>query len=79
MREGFSASQGARRDKRIIIAHGNPPYDPFAGAAQADEAAAVTGQGRLDQLAAQPLQALEGDTLVALHELSVADHVRCQG
>lgn len=38
MREEFDASQKVKRDARIIVVLGNPPYDRFAGAAQAEEA-----------------------------------------
>ena len=41
MREEFTASQGVKRDKRIIVVLGNPPYDRFAGVAQAEEAELV--------------------------------------
>src|SRR5215204_5769366 len=41
MREEFDASQEVKRNARIIIVIGNPPYDRFAGAAQAEEAGLV--------------------------------------
>lgn len=41
MREEFDASQQVKRDARIIVILGNPPYDRFTGAAQAEEAELV--------------------------------------
>ena len=41
MREEFDASQRVKRDARIIVVLGNPPYDRFTGAAQAEEAELV--------------------------------------
>ena len=41
MREEFDASQRVKRDTRIIVVLGNPPYDRFTGAAQAEEAELV--------------------------------------
>lgn len=41
MREEFDASQRVKRNARIIVVLGNPPYDRFTGAAQAEEAALV--------------------------------------
>ncbi|RSV32153.1 N-6 DNA methylase [Sphingomonas sp. ABOLH] len=41
MREEFDASQRIKRDARIIVVIGNPPYDRFTGAAQAEEAELV--------------------------------------
>ena len=41
MREEFDASQRVKHDARIIVVLGNPPYDRFAGAAQAEEAELV--------------------------------------
>jgi predicted helicase len=38
MREEFDASQEVKRKAKIIVVIGNPPYDRFAGAAQAEEA-----------------------------------------
>lgn len=38
MREEFDASQHVKRDARIIVIVGNPPYDRFTGAALAEEA-----------------------------------------
>ena len=41
MREEFDASQKVKRQARIIVVLGNPPYDRFTGAAQAEEAELV--------------------------------------
>src|SRR5262249_16490223 len=41
MKEEFDASQAVKRSSRIIVILGNPPYDRFAGAAQAEEAELV--------------------------------------
>src|SRR5437763_12062935 len=41
MREEFDASQKVKRDAKIIVILGNPPYDRFTGAAQAEEAELV--------------------------------------
>lgn len=41
MREEFDASQRVKRDAHIIVVLGNPPYDRFTGAAQAEEAELV--------------------------------------
>lgn len=41
MREEFDASQEVKRTAKIIVVLGNPPYDRFAGAAQAEEAELV--------------------------------------
>ena len=41
MREEFDASQEVKREARIIVILGNPPYDRFTGAAQAEEAELV--------------------------------------
>lgn len=41
MREEFDASQRVKRNAKIIVVIGNPPYDRFAGAAQAEEAELV--------------------------------------
>lgn len=41
MREEFDASQHVKHDARIIVVLGNPPYDRFTGAAQAEEAELV--------------------------------------
>ena len=41
MREEFDASQAVKRSAKIIVILGNPPYDRFAGAAQAEEAELV--------------------------------------
>ena len=49
-----------------------------AVAHELDDAAAVLGDERLDELLAVGLEALEGALLVALHEARVADHVRRQ-
>lgn len=41
MREEFDASQQIKREAKIIVVIGNPPYDRFTGAAQAEEAELV--------------------------------------
>jgi type ISP restriction-modification system protein/N-6 DNA methylase len=41
MKEEFDASQRVKQKARIIVVVGNPPYDRFAGAAQAEEAELV--------------------------------------
>ena len=41
MREEFDASQAVKHAARIIVVLGNPPYDRFAGVAQAEEAELV--------------------------------------
>ena len=41
MREEFDASQQVKHDARVIVVLGNPPYDRFTGAAQAEEAELV--------------------------------------
>ena len=41
MQEEFDASQAVKRSSQIIVILGNPPYDRFAGAAQAEEAELV--------------------------------------
>lgn len=41
MREEFDASQRVKRKAKIIVILGNPPYDRFTGAAQAEEAELV--------------------------------------
>src|SRR3546814_10497859 len=41
MREEFDASQKVKREAKIIVIIGNPPYDRFTGAAQAEEAELV--------------------------------------
>ena len=41
MREEFDASQKVKREAKIIVILGNPPYDRFTGAAQAEEAELV--------------------------------------
>jgi hypothetical protein len=41
MREEFDASQKVKREVKIIVVLGNPPYDRFTGAAQAEEAELV--------------------------------------
>ena len=41
MREEFDASQRVKREAKIIVVLGNPPYDRFTGAAQAEEAELV--------------------------------------
>ena len=41
MRQEFDASQAVKRAAKIIVVLGNPPYDRFSGAAQAEEAELV--------------------------------------
>jgi hypothetical protein len=41
MRDEFDASQKVKRGAKIIVILGNPPYDRFTGAAQAEEAELV--------------------------------------
>ena len=41
MREEFDASRKVKHDARVIVVLGNPPYDRFTGAAQAEEAELV--------------------------------------
>jgi hypothetical protein len=41
MRDEFDASQKVKRTAKVIVVIGNPPYDRFAGAAQAEEAELV--------------------------------------
>ena len=41
MRQEFDASQQVKRNAKIIVVIGNPPYDAFAGVAQAEEAQLV--------------------------------------
>jgi hypothetical protein len=41
MREEFDASQDVKQQAKIIVIIGNPPYDAFAGVAQAEEAELV--------------------------------------
>ncbi|MBX4959523.1 helicase [Rhizobium lentis] len=41
MREEFDASQEVKRKAKVIVVIGNPPYDAFAGVAQAQEAQLV--------------------------------------
>jgi hypothetical protein len=41
MRDEFDASQAVKQDTRVIVVIGNPPYDRFTGAAQAEEAELV--------------------------------------
>jgi hypothetical protein len=41
MREEFDASQKVKQGAKIIVVLGNPPYDRFTGAAQAEEAELV--------------------------------------
>nr|MDQ3081554.1 N-6 DNA methylase [Gemmatimonadota bacterium] len=48
MREEFDASQQVKRDTRIIVILGNPPYDRFTGAAQAEEAELVAHYKGID-------------------------------
>jgi len=42
MREEFDAAQKVKRQAKIIVILGNPPYDRFTGAAQAEEAELVS-------------------------------------
>lgn len=48
MREEFDASQAVKRSAKIIVILGNPPYDRFAGAAQAEEAELVAHYKGID-------------------------------
>src|SRR6185437_5888739 len=41
MRDEFDASQKVKREAKLIVILGNPPYDRFSGAAQAEEAELV--------------------------------------
>lgn len=41
MRDEFDASQKVKQDAKVIVVIGNPPYDRFTGAAQAEEAELV--------------------------------------
>jgi hypothetical protein len=41
MRDEFDASQAVKQNTRVIVVIGNPPYDAFAGVAQAEEAELV--------------------------------------
>jgi hypothetical protein len=41
MRDEFDASQKVKRTSKVIVVIGNPPYDRFTGAAQAEEAELV--------------------------------------
>jgi hypothetical protein len=47
MKEEFDASQQVKHKARIIVVVGNPPYDRFAGAAQAEEAELVAHSCKL--------------------------------
>ena len=51
-------------------------FAEHAVAHELDDAAAVLGDERLEQLLAVGLEAVEGTLLVALHQARVADHVR---
>ena len=42
MRDEFDASQAVKHSAKIIVVLGNPPYDRFAGAAQAEESELVS-------------------------------------
>lgn len=48
MREEFDASQKVKRKAKIIVILGNPPYDRFTGAAQAEEAELVAHYKGID-------------------------------
>lgn len=48
MREEFDASSRVKRGARIIVVIGNPPYDRFTGAAQAEEAELVAHYKGID-------------------------------
>ncbi len=48
MREEFDASQKVKREAKIIVILGNPPYDRFTGAAQAEEAELVAHYKGID-------------------------------
>ena len=76
---GTSASRSAMplldRDRAAHRVDHARELDQGAVAHELDEAAAVLGEERLDQLPAQRLQPGERAGLVALHEPAVADHV----
>ena len=77
MREEFDASQAVKHSAKIIVVLGNPPYDRFAGAAQAEEAELVVhykgielvedrdrkGQPRLDEFG-RPRRKQRGQSLL---------------
>ena len=42
MKHEFDASQAVKQDTRVLVVIGNPPYDAFAGVAQAEEAELVS-------------------------------------
>ena len=77
MREEFDASQAVKHSAKIIVVLGNPPYDRFAGAAQAEEAELVVhykgiklvedrdrkGQVRLDEFG-RPRRKQRGQSLL---------------
>ncbi len=48
MRQEFDASQSVKQSAKIIVVLGNPPYDRFAGAAQAEEADLVAHYKGID-------------------------------
>lgn len=48
MRDEFDASQIVKREAKIIVIIGNPPYDRFTGAAQAEEAELVAHYKGID-------------------------------
>lgn len=48
MREEFDASQNVKQGAKIIVLLGNPPYDRFAGAAQAEESELVAHYKGID-------------------------------
>ncbi len=78
MREEYDASQAVKHKSRIIVILGNPPYDAFAGVAQAEEAELVahykgvelvveidknTKQTKLDEFG-RPRKKQKGDSLL---------------
>jgi len=77
MREEYDASQAVKQAAKIIVVLGNPPYDRFTGAAQAEEAELVThykgielvaergrdGQVRLDEFG-RPKKKQRGQSLL---------------
>ena len=48
MREEFDASQAVKHSTKVIVVLGNPPYDRFAGAAQAEESELVAHYKGID-------------------------------
>ena len=66
------------RDCALDRIDGARELDQRAVAHQLDNAAAVLGDQRLDELLAQRLQARDRAGLVGAHEPAVADHVRGQ-